>query len=38
MIEDIPLDRFDDNEAYDENNDLINTGFSADDENAYDSV
>ena len=38
MIEDIPLDTFDNNEAYYENDDLLNTGFSADDEQTYDSV
>jgi len=37
MIEDVPLDTFD-NEAYDENDDLLNTGFSADEETTYDSA
>jgi len=38
MIEDIPLDTFDDGEDYDENDGLLNTGFSADEETTYDSV
>ena len=38
MIEDIPLDTFDDGEAYEEDDGLLNTGFSADDEQTCNSV
>ena len=37
MIEDIPLDTFDDDRE-EEDDGLLNTGFSADDEQTYDSV
>ena len=38
MIEDIPLDTFDDDREEEEDDGLLNTGFSADDEQTYDSV
>ena len=38
MIEYILLDTFDDGEDYEEDDSLLNTGFSTDDEQTYDSV